>query len=817
MKSILFFSALSLLFMSCSTMTPPGFHQEGDAGEDAAQDGRDLDMTVDDAAPDGVEIDDSDGDEAADQPGDGTEEAAGDAGDAQEEEPEYACTLSSQCDDENMCNGPETCDTDTHTCRDGEPLADGTLCEDDPRSICLDAACVESECGDGFVDEGGGELCEPSLDPGCRDDCTYECVSSDECLDENMCNGEEWCDLEGPVCSPGENLANGTECAAEPRRICLGGTCLASVCGDEFVDTGGSEQCEGSDELSCITSCGTGGHHACDACKWTACISPPDLCNGEDDDCDDLCDEDFDCCLGEVRSRGCERCGTQQRTCGDGCAWSGWGDCMDQGDCEPPETSGCETECGTAGTRSCGDDCSWGDCVPPAEICNGEDDDCDGLCDELSACCALTSRTCEMGEHAECTGTQYCSNACDWGACLFGGIPINNTCAWARDVSGGGTFAGSTCGASNNYTAGCGGSASSPDVVFRLVLEERSVVEVDLCTGTTWDTVLHMRSGSCEEGPEIACDDDGCGGSDDLQSRITRTLEPGTYYIFVDGFSTGRAGPFTLNVSISTAVPPVNNDCEAAIDLLSTGEEMFEGDTSAAVNTRDATGTSGGWDVWYKMSFFTSEVVYFDLLDGEGWDAVIEIYSGSCDELTPVASSDNACETRRPQLAAHLEWGDYYVVVDGKTADDYGSFALAFNHSYCAGAAALPSNALPTTVDGTTSGAGDNMSGTCGGGMGRDFTYFFTLCPGQAGHVSFTTCSSPVDWDSLMYFRDMKGSGSNVCGNRELRCAVSGGCMGETGHEGFVQPHSEYGLHFISVDGVRDSAMGRYALYFNAW
>jgi hypothetical protein len=44
-------------------------------------------------------------------------------------------------------------------------------------------------------------------------------------------------------------------------------------------------------------------------------------------------------------------------------------------------TGSCTTSCGTTGTRTCGAGCTWGACVPPAETCNGIDDDCNGLVD----------------------------------------------------------------------------------------------------------------------------------------------------------------------------------------------------------------------------------------------------------------------------------------------------------------------------------------------------------------------------------------------------------------------------------------------------
>lgn len=42
----------------------------------------------------------------------------------------------------------------------------------------------------------------------------------------------------------------------------------------------------------------------------------------------------------------------------------------------------CTTSCGSTGQTTCAGGCLWGTCVPPAETCNGKDDDCDGQKDE---------------------------------------------------------------------------------------------------------------------------------------------------------------------------------------------------------------------------------------------------------------------------------------------------------------------------------------------------------------------------------------------------------------------------------------------------
>ncbi|MFH1434159.1 MAG: hypothetical protein ABIJ56_00445, partial [Pseudomonadota bacterium] len=169
------------------------------------------------------------------------------------------------------------------------------------------------------------------------------------------------------------------------------------------------------------------------------CVPLPagELCNGEDDDCDGGVDEDFDCVKGEE---------------------------MD-----------CTTECGTDGTIVCTDACMFPEplvCTPPAETCNGLDDDCDDACDNGFGCCGGES------ESAVCDvcglETRTCTESCAWGA-------------WSECVGGG------ECTPGDEETNPC-------DVCGR---------ETRTCTGTcTWGAWSECEGQieSCRNGSEI-CDD----------------------------------------------------------------------------------------------------------------------------------------------------------------------------------------------------------------------------------------------------------------------------------------------------------------------
>ncbi len=124
-------------------------------------------------------------------------------------------------------------------------------------------------------------------------------------------------------------------------------------------------------------------------------------------------------------------------------------------------------------------------------------------------------------------------------------------CKAAQTLVSGQTVSGNTKGTPNHFETSCGGDArygTSGDKVYKIVVTQRSSVTILLST-PAWDGVLALRRACLDptgsSGPhaaEIACNND----SDDAQhSRITTTIDPGTYFVVVDGYRSTE-GAYTL-------------------------------------------------------------------------------------------------------------------------------------------------------------------------------------------------------------------------------------------------------------------------------
>jgi hypothetical protein len=163
---------------------------------------------------------------------------------------------------------------------------------------------------------------------------------------------------------------------------------------------------------------------------------------------------------------------------------------------------------------------------------------------------------------------------------------------------------------------------------------------------TTFDTILYMRSSSCGQSSQVACDDDvlfADGGISDITSALGVDLGPGQYYAYVDGYN--DYGKYVLN-----AVVTPNDTCANAKDVGTGG--TFTGDTVGLKNDYQAssTGTCGyegqGNDAVFKATVPSGKTKMHLSTLGSALDTLVYVRASPCATGTELACNDDALDAQ---------------------------------------------------------------------------------------------------------------------------------------------------------------------------
>ncbi|MCZ7683372.1 MAG: DUF4215 domain-containing protein [Sandaracinaceae bacterium] len=202
------------------------------------------------------------------------------------------CTMDSDCDDGEPCNGDETCDTTASLCEDGTALANGVSCGSGSE-VCFMEVCITPMCGNGVVEPG--ETCDDNnalACGGCNATCggagTGRCDDGTGCAVDNDCSSG-FCDATSDQCTA---CTGDADCSGSP----LGGQCVGGDCAtcDPTDDAGctGGDVCH-STMLTCVEcesngDC-SGGTPFCSASNvCVECLGASD-CNDSNECTTDSC------------------------------------------------------------------------------------------------------------------------------------------------------------------------------------------------------------------------------------------------------------------------------------------------------------------------------------------------------------------------------------------------------------------------------------------------------------------------------------------------------------------------------------------------
>jgi hypothetical protein len=222
-----------------------------------------------------------------------------------------------------------------------------------------------------------------------------------------------------------------------------------------------------------------------------------------------------------------------------------------------------------------------GACVKvPANPCDDAQDCTLDVCDEATQTCdhIPMGESCAVCRQENCTpdcagrqcGDDGCGGSC--GACggAMGCTPTGS-CA---DATGAGTCAsprplavafttqvltGDTTPSVHQTIPTCNSTSTAVEEVWQFTITAPTGIEAQTFG---YDTVLSLRAGDTAAGclddapaATIACSDDSAPPGD-YGSRIFALLQPGTYYLLVDGFDASQFGPYTLRVKFSPGCIP---------------------------------------------------------------------------------------------------------------------------------------------------------------------------------------------------------------------------------------------------------------------
>ncbi len=529
-------------------------------------------------------------------------------------------------------------------------LADATDCDDTEAAINpgADEVCndLDDDC-DGTIDDDDDSLTDPAtwwLDSD-GDGYGSTAFSQESCdAPSGFADNSDDCDDSEASTWPGANEVcdeadNDCDTAVDENASDLG-TWYLDTDGDGYGDPDATQaSCEGSDTLVAdATDCDDGD----------AEVHPgaTELCNGEDDDCDGLVDDD-------------------DPDVADPATWYTDADSDGHGDASSP-VSACEAPSTAVDDDTDCDDTDATVSPSATEICNGTDDDCDALVDD---------------DDPDVTGTT----------------------TWYLDVDsdgyGNAAFSTDTCEAPSSYVADatdcddahadahpggtevcdgldndCNGDTDDDDA------------DVDTSTGGTWYADSDGDGYGDAGTPVAACDqpaatttddqdcDDAdpavnpaasetCSGVDDDCDGLVDDDDPAdatTWY--ADNDSDGDGDPLNTATACTPGTGYVANadDCDDTDPAISTNAtELCDGVDN------DCDGTTDGPDAWDATSWYADS-------DGDGHgDATSSTLA--CDAPTGHVASDDDCDDTDPALSpsAAEECDDIDNDCDGAIDEDF--------------------------------------------------------------------------------------------------------------------------------------------------
>ena len=234
-----------------------------------------------------------------------------------------------------------------------------------------------------------------------------------------------------------------------------------------------------------------------------------------------------------------------------------------------------------------------------------------------------------------------------------------------------GTVSGTTRHGESNNQGSCDHS-DAKEIVYLLDVPRRQRVTLDL--DAKFDAVLYVRKDDCaEEGDEVECNDDAPNGGRN-KSRIQRVVEPGKYFVFVDGYN-NESGAYKLTVSTSDVVA-LNDACQGA-RVLAMGASVTESTEGWADDAQASCGGGGaGADTPWRFELpVRSRVRVVERSDDVA--PVVHLRRACLDPVSEVACGESGAAPNEAAVTGIFDPGGYTVFADARQQDSAGGYTLS--------------------------------------------------------------------------------------------------------------------------------------------
>jgi hypothetical protein len=356
-----------------------------------------------------------------------------------------------------------------------------------------------------------------------------------------------------------------------------------------------------------------------------------------------------------------------------------------------------------------------------------------------------------------------------------------------------GTVSGSTAHGESEHSGSCDKS-SAREMVYVLEVPQRQRVTIEV--DARFDAVLYVRKDDCaEDNAEVECNDDAPNGGRH-KSRIERVLEPGRYFVFVDGYNQ-ESGGYKLTVA-TTDVLALSDACRRAPRLLAGGSVA----STTAGQVDDAQASCGGGAVGADAPWRLElpERLRLRVLEhSDDVSPVLHVRRACTDEQSEVACGEPAGSPHDATVTGIFDPGGYTLFADARERDSGGRYSLSYETAQPAGDGttgdgcgdAIPMVGATTPLPGDTFAARDDVASSCGGLGAADVVYRVDLARRSRFRAFLESEEAP---HILVAWRRCGDRGSEIACGRSLDEVLPAG------------------TYFVAVDGASPDALGRFAV-----